>query len=501
MRPVVIVVAIAFALMSCGETKVICPVGFHAEGTFCYPDEAVPTDTGAGVLDTGAASDAAVDSGPAVKDTAATDTGKADSGHADTGAPDTGPQDSGPKDTGPPKSPVGAACVDDLDCFAGLSCFTYPKGYCTLLNCSPSTSCPGSAVCWGKDKQSQICNADCDGDGDCRTADGYGCKRLSSKFGGIDANLCLPGGNAKHGQLCTGPLDCEGSDTCLTDMSGGYCARTGCSVADPCPSGTNCVLREGKPTCLKSCTTDVTCQVTGKHPRKCVQRTDLGKKLVKICLDSDKASPIGAQCGADLDCDSGLCTIVSKGTCKTGDAPCLADAQCGANGPCVLDAKKEKGICSQGCANDKGCPSSSVCVPSTASALSGACQPTCQGPGDTASCKTPGTECIFGQPIAPPGGIALPGHACGFRPKGAPGAGCTALSDCDSKDCTVNAQGTAGYCSAACGAGKPPCPFGTKCISSGLSFCERLCNAAYDCPAQMDCKTSAQPGVKTCQLP
>lgn len=495
----------AAAFSACQETKVICPIGFHAEGTLCYPDQpGLPTDAGApadvaapfdaGLKDTSVKDSGGVDAG-------AKDAGKMDTGPADTGF-DTGKFDAGPKDAGPAKSPVGAACQDDLDCFAGLSCFSYPKGYCTMLNCGTGTSCPGSSVCWGNTEKSNICNADCTEDSDCRLGDGYACKRLSSKFGKIDANLCLPGGKAKHGQLCSGPLDCEGADTCLTDMKGGYCARIGCSISDACPSGTACVLRDGKPTCLRSCTSDVTCQVPGSFPRTCVERSDLGKKVVKVCLDSAKAAAIGAACGADLDCDSGKCVTVSKGTCKTGDAPCLSDAQCGASGPCVLDPKKEKGVCGQPCANDKGCPNGSVCVPGTDSPLSGSCQPNCQGPGDAATCKVPGTECIFGQPIAPPNGTALAGHACGPRPKGAAGAECSAASFCDSKNCITNTQSTAGYCSDACGKGKPSCPFGTVCVDTGLAFCERMCSAAVDCPAQMACLKSAAPlGIKTCQIP
>ena len=503
------------ALSGCPETKVVCPDGYYAKATFCYPDPPADTvggasakdvnvvadggkpDTGkAGQADTGLGDSAQVDTGAG--DIGTGDTGGADTA-ADTGLVDSGPADTGPADAGPAKSPVGAACQDDLDCLNGLSCFGYAKGYCTLLNCGGATTCPGSSVCWGKTPKSQLCNADCVDNSDCRVADGYGCKRLSSKFGGIDANLCLPGGKSKHGQNCTAPLDCEGDDTCLTDMDGGYCGRIGCSISDPCPGGTACVMRDGKPTCLKTCTGSSQCQVSGKQPRTCVKRTDLGKKLVEVCLDSAKAAPIGADCGADLDCDSGKCITIAKGTCKTGDAPCLADSQCGNDGPCVLDPKKEKGVCGQPCANDKGCPTGSACVPSIGSTLTGSCQPNCQGPGDTATCKVPGTVCVFGQPIAPPNGIAAATHACGPQPKGSPGAPCTTLADCDSKDCTTNATGSAGYCTATC-SGSKPCPFGSVCITAGLAFCERMCSVDVDCPAQMACKSSGKAGVKTCQL-
>ncbi|HAN31654.1 MAG TPA: hypothetical protein DCQ06_08670, partial [Myxococcales bacterium] len=268
----------------------------------------------------------------------------------------------------------------------------------------------------------------------------------------------------------------------------------------PCPSATACVLRDGKPTCLATCKDDIQCQVEGNFPRTCVERTNLTKGLVKVCLDSTKAAPIGAECGADLDCESGKCTLIATGGCKVGGSSCLTDAQCGSNGPCVADKSKEKGICTLPCAPDAACPSNSICVPGAGGALVGTCQAACQGPGDAANCIAPGTECIFGQPIAA-GGFASPSsYACAPRPKGSPGANCMVLKDCQSQDCTTNAKGTAGYCSAARGSGKPPCPFGTKCINTGLAFCERMCLNDFDCPLEMACKTSGAPGVKTCQI-
>ena len=79
--------------------------------------------------------------------------------------------------------------------------------------------------------------------------------------------------------------------------------------------------------------------------------------------------------------------------------------------------------------------------------------------------------CMFGQPIAPPFGSQPPTYACAPSVKGKPGALCTGKADCASKDCSTNAKGTAGFCTADCGAGQPECPFGTICVSSGLDQC------------------------------
>ena len=491
------------ALACSGEKTVICPAGYHAEGMFCYPDASggtTPTDT-ATATDTGATDSAVADTNQ-VEDTAVADSGEPDTTQPDTAQPDTSQADTATtdtKDVSTSKNPIGAACTDGLDCKAGLECFSWPGGYCTQPGCSIGGSpCPGSATCWGADAKSQLCTAGCEVNSDCRLDDGYACKRLTQAWGGVDTQLCLPGGTSKPGTLCKGPLDCSGESTCVTDIPGGYCARVGCGKGDSCETGTACVLRDGKPLCLKVCTGDVDCQVGGGLPRKCALRTDLSKVEVKVCLDTDKAAPVGGDCLADLDCQSGKCQIVAKGTCQVGGLPCLVDAQCGANGPCEISKDKEKGVCSQPCGKDAGCPIGALCVPGS-DQLSGSCAPTCKGPGDSDTCKTPGTECVYGVPIATPGGTASPGYACALRPAGSAGANCIATSECTTGSCFTNAAKTAGYCQGTCGPGKPICPFGSECIDSGIALCERLCSVDYDCPVQMICGTGTP--TKTCTLP
>ncbi len=503
-RPYIALTLSLLLLSACGEKIVVCPANHTVQGNYCYPNQPAGNQPGA---DTGLPADVCVglacsDAGRA-KDTAV----KPVPDTAGSGNKDIAVKDTAPKDTGPPKStsPVGAACADDFDCKAGLACFNWPKGYCTVLNCNtPGTPCPGSAICWGPTKPTHICEAECDQDPDCRVGDGYACKRLTAAFGGLDARMCLPSGKQAVGQPCAAPLDCAGSATCLVGeggMAGGYCARVGCGKSDPCDKGTACVLK-GKPTCLKLCTSDVDCEVPGKLIRKCVERTNLAKTPVKVCLDSSKAAPIGSPCGADLDCDSKSCTVVAKGTCKGApEKPCSVDPDCGAQGPCDIGKDKELGVCTQPCATDKSCPLGSVCVPGT-NALSGSCQAACQGPGDKATCAPiPGTECTFGQPIAPPGGVAGLTYACAPYVKGSAGAKCSTTGECASKKCSTNIQGTAGFCLASCELGDPPCPFGTACVSTGISQCEKICSVDYDCPSQMVCASSGKPGAKACQIP
>jgi hypothetical protein len=404
-------------------------------------------------------------------------------------------------DTAASKAFVGAACSDDYDCLAGLSCFSWPKGYCTVPNCdSVGASCPGASVCYGEGKSSKICHLSCDGDGDCRQGDGYACKRLSESFGGLDANLCAPSGKNPVGLGCAKASDCAGAATCLTDMPGGYCARLGCGATDPCGDGQSCVLRNGKPVCLKTCSSDGECQIGGGHVRKCVQKTDLLKKSVQVCLDSTKSSPVGAPCLADLDCDTQQCSIFAKGTCSVSGLPCLTDSQCGAGGVCKADPAKEQGVCSAPCGSAKACPAGSLCV-GTSSTASGTCQPTCKGPGDDASCGgVPGLVCQFGQPIPAGGSTAPAQYACAPMPAGGPGAPCTQTKDCSNALCLVNSAKNGGYCAPDCG-GDGFCSYGAACDMSGLAQCLKRCTTELDCPPQFACKGLAGVAGKICLPP
>lgn len=526
--PAVAIAGLLVLLTSgCGDPPVECPTNYVAQGTNCVclppfqqngilceaPSTQCPAGTvlqgGACVPTGGGDAGAGQDAGEASDTVGTPDSGGApdagggtdDSGQS--GGEDTSnPPDMGQPDTsGPPKNPVGKACNSEFDCANGFECFNWPKGYCTQLSCSSSTTpCPGASICWSLDDAVSLCSGTCEIPNDCRGDDGYACKRLTSGFGGIDAGLCLPEGEGVPGAGCSGPLDCDGEATCVTDIAGGYCARIGCSTSDPCPADTACVLRSGKPTCLRTCVLDSECKINTNAPRKCVERADISKKVVQVCLDVSTAAPIGGSCLNDLDCESGKCTIVAKGTCQTGGQPCLDDTACGALGPCVLAPEKEIGQCTSPCSSDDPCPTGGVCVPGSGG-TSGTCSTSCKGPGDDEVCgPLPNLKCIIGQPIPPFGTNTPKSYACApVAPKGA-GADCTVNADCDSNFCIANAAGTAGYCAAYCGAGQPLCPFGMVCTQTGISFCQKLCNDDFDCPPAMACVDSGL-GDKICQIP
>lgn len=488
----VVAAAALSSAAGCDDPKVVCPPGYRVDGKYCYeiidvggePDIAIEDDLFQGT-DAAEPTDVAVGTDAVAQTDAAVGT--------DAFFPDL------PKDTGSSgKSPVGAACQDEYDCLAGLTCHNWPKGYCSVINCkSPGNNCPGTAVCFGELAGKEICHADCLEDADCRTKDGYTCKRYTEAFGGIEARLCTPSGTTPAGLGCKLPSDCAGSATCLTDMAGGYCARIGCGPGDACEDGTACVLRNGKPVCMKTCTADVECQIATKEARTCVERTDLSKKTVKVCNDSKKSAPIGAECLADLDCDSKLCSIYAKGTCAVGGTPCLNDTQCGAAAPCNLSPDAEKGLCSQPCDATKKCPVNSVCVPAANSNV-GTCSPVCKGPGDDVTCAIPGTECVYGLPLLPGGTPSYSAYGCSPLPAGSSGAFCYDSKDCQKGGiCFENGQGTGGFCANPCGVDNY-CPFGTTCGNVGIDVCLKLCSSDFDCPSAMVCKTSGQVNGKVC---
>lgn len=483
-----------------------CPEGqgFHQEGATCLKDEVAEDVKQQEVVGTDAASGTDAEVGTDATDLQDVST--------DEDAPDVAPDVPTfelPPDAGG-KKVVGAACADDVDCLGGLQCFSWPKGYCSMTNCTETgTPCPGASQCWqGDTVMPKICVSTCEGDSDCRKTDGYGCKRLSTQFGGIDANVCAPSGTNGPGMGCAKALDCSGSNTCLTDMNGGYCARIGCGLGDPCDAGTACVLRNGKFMCMKTCTADTDCAIATKQQRKCVTKSDVTKKAVQICSDSAKSSPVGSACVADLDCDSKFCSIYAKGTCAVGGALCLTDGQCGPSGPCNLDPSQEKGICSATCGTSTNCPTGGLCIALTGDAGSGSCEPKCKGPADDASCGgVPGMICLYGQPVVTPTGSQLPAYGCAPRPAGSAGADCSANADCaksssgGTTNCFLNSQQNGGYCGTPCNPGDAPCPFGTVCTDIGFSICQRMCSIDEDCPPQFVCKLDTQAVSKVCKVP
>jgi hypothetical protein len=139
--------------------------------------------------------------------------GPADAGPIDAGAPDAstgvdagadgGPADAGPIDAGSPR-PIGSSCTADEECApVGTTapvCLTsagtveLPGGYCSA-SCAlfTTTSCGRAASCVRVgDLRSGRCLDRCTTDADCRTAEGYQCRRPDAS---LTADLvCIPPG-------------------------------------------------------------------------------------------------------------------------------------------------------------------------------------------------------------------------------------------------------------------------------------------------------------------
>lgn len=208
-------------------------------------------------------------------------TAVADAGHGtpDTGAgaPDATTNDPGPAILNP--NWIGGPCTSNSDCnFTGGRCLTqgYPGGTCTQ-DCSrvcPDQSGPLNSVTFCID------DGDGDADGQCvsrcdQTLSPTGCRNgyvcLPEKRMGqpeVVRRVCVPRTGVPGrpvpafdiGDACLADADCN-RNTCMTDLSGGYCSQEACDIVG-CPSGSQCFRLglEDYHVCLKNCATSGQCR-------------------------------------------------------------------------------------------------------------------------------------------------------------------------------------------------------------------------------------------------
>lgn len=240
-----------------------------------------PTDGGANALvDAGfdaGPSDAGIDAGP--RD-AGFDAGPSDAGF-DAGPQDAG-FDAGPSDAGFDAGPLDAglpdagACLSTQDCASPLVCSelrdvgTTVEPWCRAPQAGdPLLSvCAAGATCASKlcVPRARVCSEACE----------------------LSARDCGAG-------VCTAyPFAFDVGDTPTWI---GVCAA-GCAADDDCPDGRLCTYN-GNP---------------------------LTNAFDRVCEEPDGAKVFGAVCGADNECESGLC-LASQTTCTT---PCEGAADCAA---------------------------------------------------------------------------------------------------------------------------------------------------------------------------
>lgn len=363
--------------------------------------------------------------------------------------------------TGPNAGAVGAACLGDTDCAAGI-CIPatfpdgaegWPGGYCTALDCG-TTACPGGSTCFG-DEEFNFCLDDCVQHTDCR--DAYAC------IGGACQPKCSPGD-------CPDGFYCDADGSCQEGVAPTSCVDTGCN------SGFTCNAASGE------------CVPDGP---------------VVTPADGSPGSP----CVADAECDgaNGFCipALYDDGTEGWPNGYCSAfdcdSVDCPAGSECYVTPDETFYFCLQTCGSTGDCYDGYAC-------MGGACQPKCS-PGDCPdgfTCNAAG-ECVEGGPVDPPTG------------DGAVGAACVADEDClgATPMCipAVYSDGSTGWPGGYCATlecDTVGCAAGATCFTNpdeSLFFCLDNCNASSECRAgyvcdggacSPDCQASGCPAGQTC---
>lgn len=410
--------------------------------------------------------------------------------------------DDHPGDPGPdtaqmdvfPGGVVGKSCQKSSDCrndqWTG-SCLDWKKGYCAVKGCGEGgVTCPEGALCMGVSLDQPTCVKACEGDGDCRIDDGYACKVLPDLQGGVQRichEVTLPG---LPGEGCASASECQGTQDCLAQFTGGYCAQVTCGPDLPCPEGARCVRLSGKPICLRSCETSDDCRVPGDLPRSCLMLRDaVTGDRVGACGSAVTGSPIGAQCLNDTECASQFCQVTVLGTCSSTGRPCVEPRDCNPAEYCRTSPDVAAGFCTASCSNSQPCQGQALCLETLGSlnAVQGWCMPGCS---DT-PCRTEAAmECRYGDPLIVPGK-----YACVRLRAGDPGSPCRENGDCRLGRCLKTPDDTAGYCTVGCATlQNARCPFPTTCaLHQGESLCLHRCQKNGDCPAGTHCDPDAQP--------
>ncbi|MBI2896834.1 MAG: hypothetical protein HYY06_24970 [Deltaproteobacteria bacterium] len=210
----------------------------------------------------------------------------------------------------PERAGIGDPCSSNGDCESNDCDQDDLGGQCTR-QCAADEECGESAVC----DPDSLCRRACSSDGDCRQ--GYSCQ------GGGPDRFCdvAPEEASPIGAPCSDHSGCE-SDLCNTDDPGGQCTQV-CTDSSDCPTGAVC--SEGL--CFSACEVDADCREAEGYSCQ-------GDAPDRFCdVAPEPRAPIGDACGADEDCESGLC-----------------------------DTEDPGGQCTQACSATTGCPAGSICA-------------------------------------------------------------------------------------------------------------------------------------------
>ncbi|MFT7622988.1 MAG: hypothetical protein ACI9WU_002163 [Myxococcota bacterium] len=405
--------------------------------------------------------------------------------------PDPGP---GGPDLGPPvgQGGVGDACFKDDQCNSDGLCLDWLDGYCTMLNCPIVFDCPEGAGCVDLGEGTTICLDLCESESECRP--GYGCKPFVSVGGEVLSGCVgLTETASPAGGTCKEHSGCADSLACLTFVPEGYCALIGCEVGS-CPDDTACVTYNGQSTCLATCQEDENCLIGNAKDRSCSPLLNLNNEVALVCIPSVDGEGVGSQCTLDIECSTNECVIVAEGKCVASNLGCFVDKDCGGAGICELAPAYVKGVCTQVCTPELGCPGQSFCIDSPSGPAF--CQVPCTGLNDLTSCDTSvGESCVFGDPVASTGSGS---YACVAIKKGDPGMDCNEDDVCKAPPCLFGTEDQAGTCAGDCSE-TLNCPFPAACVEhDGALRCMKRCFSIQDCPGTLSCKATPTSFSKIC---
>ncbi len=392
----------------------------------------------------------------------------------------------------PPDGLVGSSCNMDMDCIGGLSCFDWPGGYCIRPDCKTDSDCPDQSVCLPLLQNSQACFKSCDAGKPCRS--GYACKGIVDQFG-VTRSICHPvsGQNRPLGAVCSDPGDCQGSLGCVPVGSARMCTRTGCSNFEPCPDGSQCVIRGTFTLCLPDCEDTGDCDPGFLGKISCQDTATLLGPRKKVCTSAATGLGLGQLCYAGEDCESSYCHLVVRGQCSDNSGLCGSDGDC-QQGFCVLSVTNQKGVCSQGCGAGSPCPADFSCVMVSSDAV---CMSVCTNQGGPCGPTGLGMTCRFGLLYYPH--VSSGKYACVRIPSGESGTSCKGSNDClGAGQCYVGPQAV-GYCYHSCFSSQD-CPFGSGCLMD-RGECWRMCKGDGECPAGFRCLSHPGASDTVCDLP
>lgn len=251
-----------------------------------------------------------------------------------------------------------------------------------------------------------------------------------------ESGLCYEGECA---QECEEAGDCSGDWLCHEAGEGGICEAPGhCDNDGDCPTGGICAFG--------------------------IDEDEGG--LSTYCLPENAGVAVGESCEENDDCLSRACV---EGYCS---APCDDDEQCGSLQVCEEDLLSVDG--------EEGEFEMCVDMPAIACTTPGECDE------EMLTCNT----------VVPDEG-AVEGAVCGrVNPdQNELGEECTEAADCESDQCWVSSDGSAGECSVFCQDADQDCADGQICSAkaAGLGMCLASCDRNDDCQGGNVCQLGTDP--------